>query len=60
MALADRLAGMRGKNTQEAQQLAIGLQEQFVPLAEATASAAEIGEFPGLKVPAAAPAQRQQ
>jgi len=59
-ALADRLAALRGKSLEEAQQLAIGLQDPFVPLAEATASAAEIGEFPGCKVPAASPGQQQQ
>ena len=58
MALADRLAALRGKQPQEAQQLAVGLQDPFVPLSEATASAAEIGEFPGCKVPAAVPAQQ--
>jgi hypothetical protein len=59
--LANRLAALRGKTPDQAQQLAIGLQEQFVPLAEATSSAAEIGEFPGCKVPAAAsPAQQQR
>lgn len=60
-ALADRLAALRGKNIEEAAQLAVGRQDPFVPLAEATASAAEIGEFPGCKVPAAAPPpQRRQ
>lgn len=59
MALADRLAALRGKSLEQAQQLAIGLQDPFVPLAEATASAAEIGEFPGCKVPAAAPSQQR-
>jgi hypothetical protein len=59
--LADRLAALKGKTPEQAQQLAVGLQEQFVPLAEATSSAAEIGEFPGCKVPAAAsPAQQQR
>lgn len=60
-ALADRLAALRGKGPEQAQQLAIGLQDPFVPLSEATGSAAEIGEFPGCKVPAAAaPPSRQQ
>lgn len=58
--LADRLAALRGKTPEQVQQLAIGLQEQFVPLAEATSSAAEIGEFPGCKVPAAASPAPQQ
>lgn len=59
-ALADRLAALRGRSLEEAQQLAIGLQDPFVPLAEATASAAEIGEFPGCKVPAASPQQQRR
>lgn len=60
-ALANRLAALRGRGLAEAAELAIGLQEPFVPLAEATAgAAAEIGEFPGCKVPAASQPSQQR